>query len=83
VHEVLDDAASLDARVDAVLSDVLASGPNAARAAKSVIRDQRGLDPDARRSLTVGAIARQRTSPEGQEGLTAFLEKRSPSWGDR
>jgi methylglutaconyl-CoA hydratase len=30
--------------------------------------------------MTVERIARQRISPEGQEGLTAFLEKRPPSW---
>jgi methylglutaconyl-CoA hydratase len=30
--------------------------------------------------LTVETIARQRVSPEGQEGLHAFLEKRTPSW---
>jgi methylglutaconyl-CoA hydratase len=83
VHEVLDDSAALDDRVDAVVADLLAAGPTAARAAKAVIRDQRGLDPVTRRSLTVGAIARQRVSPEGQEGLTAFLEKRPPSWQDR
>jgi methylglutaconyl-CoA hydratase len=83
VHEALPDTAALDARVGAVVADLLAAGPSAARAAKAVIRDQRGLDPAARRSLTVGAIARQRVSPEGQEGLTAFLEKRPPSWQGR
>jgi methylglutaconyl-CoA hydratase len=82
VHEVLADTATLDARVDAVIADLLTAGPTAARGAKAVIRDQRGLDPGARRSLTVGAIARQRISPEGQEGLTAFLDKRPPSWRD-
>jgi methylglutaconyl-CoA hydratase len=82
VHEVLADLTALEVRVDAVIADLMAAGPTAARAAKAVIRDQRGLDADARRSLTVGAIARQRISPEGQEGLTAFLDKRSPSWED-
>jgi methylglutaconyl-CoA hydratase len=83
VHEVLDNPAALDARVGVVVADLLAAGPSAVRAAKAVIRDQRGLDPGARRSLTVSAIARQRISPEGQEGLTAFLDKRVPSWDDR
>ena len=80
VHEVLPDEGALDARVDALIGELLAAGPMAARAAKAVIRDQRGLDADAGRALTVGAIARQRTSAEGQEGLTAFLEKRAPTW---
>jgi methylglutaconyl-CoA hydratase len=30
--------------------------------------------------FTAEAIARQRVSPEGQEGMRAFLEKRKPSW---
>ena len=32
------------------------------------------------RELTVEMIAERRASPEGQEGLTAFLEKRKPKW---
>jgi methylglutaconyl-CoA hydratase len=80
VHEVLPDEAALDDRVAAVVVELLSAGPEAARAAKAVIRDQRGLSPAETRKLTVGAIARQRVSPEGQEGLTAFLEKRPPDW---
>jgi methylglutaconyl-CoA hydratase len=80
VHEVLADEAALDARVDAVLGELLAAGPIAARSAKAVIRDQRGMTADEARGMTVAAIARQRVSPEGQEGLTAFLQKRPPRW---
>jgi methylglutaconyl-CoA hydratase len=77
---VLPDQATLDTRLAAMLDDLLAAGPTAARAAKAVILEQRGLDADRRRALTVAAMARQRTSAEGQEGLTAFLEKRPPDW---
>jgi methylglutaconyl-CoA hydratase len=80
VHEVLHDEAALDQRLSEVVDALLAAGPGAARAAKAVIRDQRGLDAAAARQLTVEAIARQRVSPEGQEGLAAFLEKREPRW---
>ena len=31
-------------------------------------------------TVTENAIARIRVSPEGQEGLRAFLQKRPPSW---
>lgn len=82
VHEVVDDAAALDARVDDLLGDLRSAGPAAARAAKALIRELRTLDPEAARRHTVRHIARQRTSVEGQEGLAAFLEKRPPGWSN-
>jgi methylglutaconyl-CoA hydratase len=82
VHEVMADEAALDARVGALIGEVLSAGPAAARAAKAVIRELRGLSADQARSLTVQRIATQRTSAEGQEGLSAFLEKRQPAWLD-
>jgi methylglutaconyl-CoA hydratase len=66
--------------VDELVEEILAAGPTAVREAKSLIRRLRGQPAAQARALTVAAIARQRTSAEGQEGLSAFLEKRSPSW---
>ncbi len=80
VHEVLPDEAALDARTEAVLAELRAAGPSAVRLAKAVIRELRGRDAAGARELSVERIARQRASAEGQEGLRAFLEKRSPSW---
>jgi enoyl-CoA hydratase/carnithine racemase len=71
VHEV---ASDLDGRVDAVLRELLSSGPEAARAAKRLIRERPGGEEAAH------VAARRRTSPEGQEGLRAFLEKRRAAW---
>src|SRR5204863_370178 len=51
-------------------------GPRAARAAKRLVLERPDGPDTARR------IAEQRTSPEGQEGLQAFLERRLPSWRD-
>jgi methylglutaconyl-CoA hydratase len=82
VHEVLADEAVLDDRVAAVVDELLSAGPTAVRAAKAIIRTQRGMSATEKRSLTVGAIARQRISPEGQEGLTAYLDKRPAAWRD-
>jgi methylglutaconyl-CoA hydratase len=82
VHEVMPDVESLDARVAEVLDELLGAGPTAARAAKALVRELRSLGPDEARTHTVRHIARQRTSPEGQEGLAAFLERRRPSWRD-
>jgi methylglutaconyl-CoA hydratase len=81
VHEILPDEAALDERLEAVFGELRSAGATALRAAKALVRDQRGLTRAEARTLTVRAIAQQRTSPEGQEGLTAFTEKRPPSWG--
>jgi methylglutaconyl-CoA hydratase len=82
VHEVLPDQAALDARLEALVGELLSAGPTAVRAAKAMIRELRGTTPDEARRLSVHRIAAQRTSVEGQEGLTAFLEKRAASWRD-
>jgi methylglutaconyl-CoA hydratase len=80
VSEVVADQVALEARVKAVLEEVLSAGPEVTRNAKAVIRDQRGLPRREALPLTVKWAARQRVSAEGQEGLGAFLEKRHPSW---
>ena len=43
VHEVVEGEAALDLAVDAAIADILASGPTAVRAAKSIVREVRGL----------------------------------------
>jgi methylglutaconyl-CoA hydratase len=75
VHEVVP-FADLDAATDRCLSELRTAGPSAVAAAKLLIR--RVLDnPYAdSRAITTQAIARQRVSAEGQEGLRAFLERR-------
>jgi len=71
VHELADD---LDAAVERVVGELLSSGPQAAREAKQLLRElPTGVD-------TAHIAARLRTSPEGQDGLRAFLERRKPSW---
>jgi methylglutaconyl-CoA hydratase len=79
VHEVVPDAA-LDARVDAVAGELLKCGPAAVGIAKELIREGLSRPRDAAIDYTVRTIARVRVSPEGQEGLAAFLEKRPPRW---
>jgi len=80
VHEIVEGAAALDAAVDAAVADVLAAGPTAARAAKAIVREVRGLGHGSAKWHTARVIARQRTSEEAQEGFRAFLEKRRPAW---
>jgi methylglutaconyl-CoA hydratase len=79
VHAVVP-AGRLDAEVDAVAQAVLACGPRAVAAAKRLIREAMERTRDDAVENAVRAIAALRVSPEGQEGLGAFLEKRRPSW---
>jgi methylglutaconyl-CoA hydratase len=80
VHELVEGEAALDAAVDVAVRDVLAAGPTAARAAKAIIREIRGLGHGSAKWHTARTIARQRVTPEAQEGLAAFAEKRPPAW---
>ena len=82
VHEVLADVGTLDARLAELLTELRSAGPTAARAAKALVRELRTLDGVEAKRHTVRHIAQQRTSAEGQEGLTAFLEKRPARWND-
>jgi methylglutaconyl-CoA hydratase len=79
VHDVVPEA-DLDEAVIRRVREVLASGPRAVTAAKALIRQVAGADPGDVIGLTTNAIAAQRVSAEGQEGMRAFLEKRNPKW---
>jgi methylglutaconyl-CoA hydratase len=80
VHEVVEGDEALDAAVDAAVGDLLLAGPTAARAAKAIIREVRGLPHGSSKWHTARVIARQRQSAEAQEGFRAFQEKRRPAW---
>jgi methylglutaconyl-CoA hydratase len=79
VHEVVPET-DLDEAVDRRIAELLTSGPGAVAAAKALIRDVAGESPKDVIGLTTSRIAAQRVSPEGQEGIRAFLEKRKPDW---
>jgi methylglutaconyl-CoA hydratase len=80
VHEVVADETALEERVASLMEELRTAGPEAARAAKALVRDLRGRSAAEARAETVRRIARLRTSAEGQEGLSAFIDKRSPDW---
>src|SRR5947208_10777336 len=69
VHEV---AADVDTAMTHVVDELLASGPEAVRAAKELVRERPSGDETAQ------IAARLRSGEEGQEGLRAFLDKREP-----
>ncbi len=80
LHAVVD-AGALDAAVQAQVSLLLKAGPMASASAKQLVRDVCAhTDGDLHDADNAALIARLRVSPEGQEGLSAFLEKRKPNW---
>lgn len=73
--------AELDAAVAAMASHLLKGGPAALAAAKKLIADvSRHAIDDMLVEDTARRIAALRVSPEGREGIAAFLEKRKPDW---
>jgi methylglutaconyl-CoA hydratase len=83
VHEVVPAPDALDAAVERILAELRTSGPHAVAAAKALIPHIAASHYDATRTITAAAIAKQRTGPEGQEGLRAFLERRDASFALR
>ena len=79
VHRVVP-AAELDAVVQSYIDESMSAAPSAVAAAKALIGTVWQLSPSDAKDLTAEAIARQRVSPEGQDGLRAFLSKGRPAW---
>ena len=73
----------LDARVEQYVDEFLTAGPEAIATAKALLRHVAGRLPQDVVGVTSDTIATRRVSAEGQEGLTAFLEKRAPGWNQR
>jgi methylglutaconyl-CoA hydratase len=74
-------AEQLDAAVDAVVTNLLAGGPNAQREIKQLFAQlhQGPITADVREA-TAQTIARVRGSDEAREGFAAFLGKRPAAW---
>ncbi|MCR6661870.1 MAG: enoyl-CoA hydratase-related protein [Luteimonas sp.] len=80
LHEVVP-ADALDDAVDRQAALLLKAGPMASASAKVLVRDVAWrTDRDALDAANAALIAKLRVSPEGQEGLGAFLDKRAPDW---
>ena len=80
VHDICEEP-ELNALVGRMLAHLYSSGPNAVVAIKKMIPEVAGSRiNDALLEMTAQRIAEIRTTPEAQEGLSAFLEKRRASW---
>ena len=73
--------AELEQQIELWIDNLLLNSPQAMRSCKDLLREvSHGAPTPAIRRYCENAIARIRVSPEGQEGLRAFLQKRAPSW---
>lgn len=80
LHQVVP-SEQLDAAVQKQVDLLLKAGPVASASAKRLVRDVAAHADGAKHDADNAAlIARLRVSPEGQEGLSAFLDKRKPNW---
>jgi len=80
LHQVVA-ADDLDAAVQRQLDLLDKAAPLAAAQAKSLVRRvAAGGDAESVDKANAELIASLRVSPEGQEGLSAFLDKRRPAW---
>jgi methylglutaconyl-CoA hydratase len=71
----------LDSSVQSLVQHLLAGGPEAHAKIKALIRSVAGRRPDDELvAETAKQIAEIRGSPEGKEGIAAFLEKRKAAW---
>jgi methylglutaconyl-CoA hydratase len=82
VDEVVESAEDMDASASRVVSEVMTSGPIAVTSAKRMVAelDLWEGDDESLRSWTLDLTSKMRGSPEGQEGLSAFLDGRKPAW---
>ena len=81
VHECVADEAELAVLAERIGTQLLKNGPAAVGAAKKLVaRVSRGILDDEMIADTAARIADIRAGAEGREGLSAFLDKRAPSW---
>lgn len=74
-------AAELEATADAIVADLLAGSRGALAATKHLVRQAAEPAPESALRREAVSISRLGASPDGREGIAAFTEKRSPSFG--
>ena len=81
VHDVVDEDQLQDSVEKFLEKEILMAGPQAVRATKKLLRSLKKTKTEVQiKKITTQTIARLRVSEEGQEGLSAFFEKRPPKW---
>jgi methylglutaconyl-CoA hydratase len=82
VTEVFPEEALAQQQLNTMVQALSQTAPSAVKRCKQLIAalSSFGKNMDEIEALTIAAIASQRVSEEGQEGMRAFLEKRPPVW---
>jgi methylglutaconyl-CoA hydratase len=70
----------LDAAVENKIKFIWSSGPQAVAECKELVKNVSKLDGEDAVKYTVEKIADLRSTPEGKEGMEAFLQKRKAKW---
>jgi methylglutaconyl-CoA hydratase len=71
---------NLDIIVNSCVEQIRSSGPLAVKEVKHLIKNLQDMDRKKYKEFTIDKISELRVSQEGQEGISAFLEKRKPNW---
>jgi methylglutaconyl-CoA hydratase len=70
----------IDSTIKKVVEELKSSAPHAVGEAKQLVQSFLEMNIEKYKDYTVHKIAELRISTEGQEGTSAFLEKRKPKW---
>ncbi|MBC8258953.1 MAG: enoyl-CoA hydratase/isomerase family protein [SAR324 cluster bacterium] len=73
-------ANKLDEAIGQEIKELLCCAPEAVSAAKRLIAEVRGKEPDDVRSATIEKLANAWESDSIKEGIDAFFSKRKPAW---
>ena len=82
IEKVVKTKEDLQDASQAILEEILSTGPSAVSLAKELTLefDHWALDDEKLRQFTLDFTSKMRGSKEGQEGLSSFLEKRPANW---
>ena len=82
IERIVENVEAFDSEIEAIVAEVLTTGPSAATLAKELTLgfDRWSEDDESLRRWTLDFTSRMRGSREGQEGLSSFLEKRPANW---
>ncbi len=79
-HAVADDADALEAELAATCRQILRCAPGAVATTKALMNDVGVVEHETLLDRAAAQFADAARSPEGVEGMMAFMQKRMPSW---